>query len=634
MSDPRLYLRLIGVFNLRETSGEIELTSQPAKALMGVLALSPNRTASRSALAALLWGDREEARARQNLRQSLHRLRDAVGPDAVVVVDGERLRLSAVVVATDEEALRTEIADGRAPEALLSSTFAADHLMEGFDGLSLPLDAWLRLRRRDFADALRRSLDGIVEGGGPEASKAARAALNLDPTDERAARFLIAWEGRRDTSRALAVYGDLWRRLEDEYDAEPSAETQEMIVALKKRETIAPKTSTRPRAAERPILRVETLPTAEGAGSLTGLVRDEMISRLARFREIKVVDGALSDALGHFALRLSATGSDRRDAAATLFDQEDGSAIWASATELAENEPSSIATLTGAVAAACGISVSRARIRALAAGAPSRDAVDEWLLGQERLLNLRPRDWPEAERHFLRAAEISPGFARAWASLAQIAHGRHLAHPGRNADLAELRRSLTLSDRAVAADPHDARAHLARAWSAALLDRHAAAEASFDLALRCNPDDPWTIISAGLGAAFSGRADAAAAAVKRFEAEGWTTTPIAWAYVSNIRFLAGDLAGGAEAAESAGAVAINLPAWRAAALAGLGRTQEAAAAWDEYLTLAEDDWSGDAPFSPDAALEWFLGLFPLKKPEDRARLASFAKDAQRHWATI
>lgn len=645
MSEMRLSLRLVGAFEARNTTGDVRLRSRPARALLGVLALSPERTVSRGALAALLWGDRAEPRARQNLRQALHRLRDAVG---AVVVDGELLRLPASLAQTDEESLRREVADGRTPDLLLSAAFSTDRLMEGFDGMSEPFDAWLRLRRREFADVLRRSLEAIMAGGGAEAARAAEVALNLDPSDERAARFLIAWEGARDTSRALAIYADLWKRLENEYDAEPSAETQELIVALKQRENVAPKASASPAApilaaapptpaipvvAARPTLRVEPLPIDDGADRFAALIRDELIARLARFREVKVVDGALSAARGQFALRMNVAEGRRRDANAALFDQEDGAAIWGAALTLSGDAPTSIAALAGSVAAACGISVSRARLRAMADGAPSRDAVDEWLLGQERLLHLRPADWPKAEGHFLRAAEISPGFARAWASLAQIAHGRHLAHPGRGPDFAELRRSLALSDRAVAADPHDARAHLARAWSAALLDRHAAAEMSFDLALRCNPDDPWTVISAGLGAAFGGRADAAAAAVDRFEAEGWTTTPIAWAYVANILFLGGDLDRAAEAAESAGAVAINLPAWRAAALAGLGRAEEAAAAWDEYLTLAKADWAGDAPFTPEAALDWFLALFPLRRSEDRERLASFARDAQRHWAT-
>jgi len=126
MSEAPLSLRLVGCFEARNATGDVRLRSRPARALLGVLALSPERTVSRGALAALLWGDRAEPWARQNLRQALHRLRDVVGE---VTVDGDLLRLPASHVQTDEESLRREVADARTPDRLLSAAFSTDRLM-------------------------------------------------------------------------------------------------------------------------------------------------------------------------------------------------------------------------------------------------------------------------------------------------------------------------------------------------------------------------------------------------------------------------------------------------------------------------------------------------------------------------
>ena len=58
--------------------------------------------------------------------------------------------------------------------------------------------------------------------------------MKLDPTHEEAARALIrARVAAGDVGNALGIYKALWKLLEDEYDVEPSKETQELIAAVK-----------------------------------------------------------------------------------------------------------------------------------------------------------------------------------------------------------------------------------------------------------------------------------------------------------------------------------------------------------------------------------------------------------------
>jgi DNA-binding SARP family transcriptional activator len=64
----------------------VRLHSAKTLALLAFLTLEPDTSHSREKLAALLWGDSPESRARQSLRQALYSLRRALGADPFVLV--------------------------------------------------------------------------------------------------------------------------------------------------------------------------------------------------------------------------------------------------------------------------------------------------------------------------------------------------------------------------------------------------------------------------------------------------------------------------------------------------------------------------------------------------------------------
>jgi DNA-binding SARP family transcriptional activator len=67
----RAQLRLFGEFSLEDSEGRpILLNLRKAEALIAYLALAPGQSSSRERLAALLWGDSDQGRARQSLRPS------------------------------------------------------------------------------------------------------------------------------------------------------------------------------------------------------------------------------------------------------------------------------------------------------------------------------------------------------------------------------------------------------------------------------------------------------------------------------------------------------------------------------------------------------------------------------------
>ena len=74
------------------------------------LACREDGTATRAALAALLWGDREDRLARVSLRQALFRLRAVLGP--ALVAEGETVALAPGAVVCDAAELRRLAAAG------------------------------------------------------------------------------------------------------------------------------------------------------------------------------------------------------------------------------------------------------------------------------------------------------------------------------------------------------------------------------------------------------------------------------------------------------------------------------------------------------------------------------------------
>src|SRR5688500_17854240 len=85
-------------------------------ALLAYLARQATHTATRAELAALLWGEKQEPRARQSLRQLLFRLRHIL--DGILEVGPESVSLSADALELDAALFEAAVADGRLTDAV------------------------------------------------------------------------------------------------------------------------------------------------------------------------------------------------------------------------------------------------------------------------------------------------------------------------------------------------------------------------------------------------------------------------------------------------------------------------------------------------------------------------------------
>src|SRR3954471_18224708 len=175
---------------------------QPRRlAVLAVLARAGDRGVSRGRLAALLWEDVEEERARRSLNQALYALRHDLGSEEAVLGTRE-LRLNPELIETDLAAFDTARASGALEQAarLFPRPFLGDFHLPGVPAFA----HWADHEREGIAADYRGLLESAATSASARGDQGAavlwwRRLAALDPTDTRSAQGLM---------RALAASGD------------------------------------------------------------------------------------------------------------------------------------------------------------------------------------------------------------------------------------------------------------------------------------------------------------------------------------------------------------------------------------------------------------------------------------------
>ena len=207
-------------------------------ALLTYLALAtPRGFHRRDALFALLWPEADLERARNSLRQALHQIRRALGPDVVVNRGDEEVGLAPNALWCDVVEFERFLAQGDAASAL--ALYGGD-LLPGFHVSGAPdFEEWLERRRASLREQAIRAGWSVADeraraGDAVEAARWARTAAALAPWDEAAQRRLIVLLRRLgDDAGALRAYEAHAARLRAEDDAEPDAETQGIAAEIR-----------------------------------------------------------------------------------------------------------------------------------------------------------------------------------------------------------------------------------------------------------------------------------------------------------------------------------------------------------------------------------------------------------------
>jgi DNA-binding SARP family transcriptional activator len=240
---PPIKLRLLGGADLRGVDRDAagKLLSQPK--VVGLLAYMALAGADgswqrRDTLATLFWPELDQMHARAALRKGVMAIRNALGAETVLARGDEDLRLDETALECDAVRFAEDVEQGFFVRAL--DRYRGD-LLPGFHLAGcVELDRWLDAQRteaRERACAAAWALAQMLEGESSYTAAGvwARKAVRYSWDDERVLRRTLTLLGRvGDRAGALRLYDEFARRLKVDLDAEPSAETTELVQQLRR----------------------------------------------------------------------------------------------------------------------------------------------------------------------------------------------------------------------------------------------------------------------------------------------------------------------------------------------------------------------------------------------------------------
>ena len=663
---PLLQLSLLGPFSLRCDSRELSIKSLKLRAILGYIALSEALSETRERLVGLLWSESGETQARAVLRQVIRELRESL-PEACA----SALRISPQDVGFERGTIEVDAWSViRAAEAaqvhplLLERPHLVDDLLAGLEDLDPSFRVWVMAKRQTLRDRLLRALERALnrDYADPEVGASfAQAIVNLDPTHEEACRRLMrhhASSGR--TALALRVYKSLWDLLDEDYGMEPSAATQQLVADIKlgvyDREGETPKPAGAVQAGKAAPARRAVAAAAEGESRLSlslsavdiqqvapdkaHLVlgfRQLLLASLVKFREWHVTDvpfqvraGREQEQGARYEIHMFASqGREAVLLTLMLKELQTGFYVWSDGFELKlDNWFDSQRRVIRRIAMALNVHLSAERLRRLSERPDiSLSVYDRWLRCQTLVRTFDPRHWSRLAGQFTDIIGAAPQFVPAYCGLADLHTIKHIAHPGVFRAQDREQKALELARKAVELDGADIHAHRCLAWANAMIGKHAQAELHIQVACELNPNDSWTAISGALLLAFCGEFKRASELSQVALDMTLSPSKTHWAYKVDIEFLRGNYAAAVEAAELAQDVLWGVAAWRASALAHLGRTAEAAAEGARFLSRTRAHWFGAEPPTDEAIVGWLLHLYPIRHRNDWERLRDGLKSA-------
>jgi DNA-binding SARP family transcriptional activator len=236
-----LRLTLFGGFEARFEAGPpVRLSRKKSEALLAYLALHAGQVQARDKLAALLWGDVPDRRARHSLRQALTDLRRATMRRGLplLVEHGDAVAVDANAVDVDVLRFERLLGDGRPPALEQAVALYRGPVLEGLAITERPFEEWLRAERERLHDRAVESLARLLAHQGrvgpvDEAVRTATRLLSLDPVQESVHRTVMRLHTRQGRlGAALRQYQLCVGALERELGVGPEAETRQLYREL------------------------------------------------------------------------------------------------------------------------------------------------------------------------------------------------------------------------------------------------------------------------------------------------------------------------------------------------------------------------------------------------------------------
>lgn len=527
--NPVLTISVLGGLEIEAPSGEaIRLFGKKDRALLGFLAMSPGVIFTRERLASLLWSDSGEQQARDSLKQALLRLRRTLESfvDDLFITDRQSVMLAPDRIDVDAGRFETSLSGPSRSTLQEAVRLYRGDLLDGVIVQAVGFEDWLRIERERLRSLAITTLTDLMSrssehGEQAVAIDAARRLLSLEPFDETACRLLMrAHVERGERAQALKLFKALEDGLERELAVTPEPETTALYRSFRSRSlrnegrgssliSGTRRTSrqakddgpSRPTIAILPFSFVGDDPRQRNFAD--GLTED-LITDLSQISGLSVVSprrgvtlecGASSawPAAGDEPPGASyllegriRTVGDHVRITAKLFHRHTGTPIWAQRYDGTLDDIFALQDeITTRVVEVLKVRLLPDELACFARQDTDKaEAYQYFFEGRSCYLQgMDPNSLGIARRMFLKAIEIDPGYARAYANLA--ACESYLSMNDRSAtDESCVRNSL----RALELDPTLAEAHAVRGLVLYASGRYQEATPSFDLALKLGPD--------------------------------------------------------------------------------------------------------------------------------------------------
>jgi DNA-binding SARP family transcriptional activator len=624
---PPARLRLFGPLTALDGEGRaVPIPSRRSRALLGYLALQPERRETRSRLAGLLWADRAEAQARASLRQCLLELRSQIG-EAQIDASREWVALASDGMHTDLGDLDAAIAEQDFETILQLESAAGAKVLLDEPAVSDLHQDWLDRTReaseRRLTDGIHGLLAATADADPGLCRKLAEALIVRQPLDEPA----VAAAMRADVvlgagAAAILRYNALRGALNRDLGVNPGEEVCQALKSAMTSHGAQPQSDpARASPLISPPLLIVSAFNVEDDFDLAETMRDEIIAGLSRFRDLALVsDNRLeNDIMADAWVRrddayllagaFRSFGPDKR-LNVQLVRLSDRRLIWSGKARIG-SEPSarSVDDIVTHVVGAAYPSIHEDLEPRLPAGSPG--AYARYLRG--RRASVKAKTFEDAQR----AAEAlealiadDPGFSFAYLPLARLYNTDFNLTRAGSSDGAARERAFELAKSAVALDRGHVHAYTVMGWCHLWRGNWDAAQWHFDQAVELNPFHADRLMEVAFGHLFLGDLVRARALLERCLVLNPTPKDGFFLDLGLLEFLEGRFDLAANHFDRVVDPTVFFDEIYAAvnAVAAGNRSQRPKNALKRILAV----WPPDAPADPESMAAWFAEIHPFK----------------------
>jgi hypothetical protein len=346
--------------------------------------------------------------------------------------------------------------------------------------------------------------------------------------------------------------------------------------------------------------------------------RRDLLSSLVRFREwaVREASGIMppTPVVDEYTIEASAFAQgDSIRLAVMLRDNASGVYLWSERFEIASDHWLSVQqSIVRRLAAVLNVQVSSGRLADATDGINSDTlAYDQWLRGQADVFSWNPVRRQQGLDAMRTLTRSYPGFSPGFSTVAQMLNSSQFVQAGYIRTPSGMAEAIRHGLEAVRLDPMDSRGHLALGWAYAMAGQHDRAALHHDLAVDLNDNDSWTLMSAAWGASCGLRHDLALSRATVGLELSVVPTPLHLLYWAHIAFVRGDYQVCVDVDSIVWRDLPSAKAWYVAALANLGRVDEAKIAFEDFAVSARNGWVNGGVPDNGAVGRWFLKLVPF-----------------------